>query len=104
MVDPSIILVMLLGNIVGTIVPYLRKLSEGKVTSFDYKYIGHLVGASLWQFILTVPLLSVWSNPSGFEDVLSVHILAFFFGLGGYKAQLEATKYISYFKSKKQAS
>lgn len=100
MADPSIILVMLLGNVLATIVPYLRKLSEGKIEGFDLKYVYHLLGASTWQFLLTVPLLSVWSSPDGFTDILSVHILAFFFGIGGYKAQLEAEKYLSIFRSK----
>ena len=99
MADIILLLVIALGNVVAVLLPYFRKLSEGKIESFDFVYVKQLIGGVLGQFIVTVPLLSM-ATPSGFEGTLSTYIFAFFFGFGGNKAQLEATKYISYFKAK----
>ena len=87
------ILGLLLGNIVAVILPYFRKLNEGKIEKFDIKYLYHSVGATVWQFIISIPLWLQWKAPSGFTIVFAF-IFAFAFGFGGKGFQAEVLKYV----------
>ena len=99
MADLVLLLVMALGNVVAVLLPYFRKISEGKVKSFDFVYAKHLLGGVIGQFIVTVPLLSMWTSPDGFTDTFSAYLLAFFFGFGGNKVQMDVQKYISFLRT-----
>ena len=84
---------ILLGNALSVIIPYFRKLSEGKVTSFDIKYVYHSIVSFFWQSVLTFPLWVEWGIPNGFSQGYAF-VLAIAFGFGGESMQIQILKYI----------
>jgi len=87
------VLGILIGNALAVIIPYLRKLAEGKIKVFDYKYLYHAVISAVWQSAVSMPLWLDWGSPSGISWVLSF-ILAIAFGFGGKDFQEQVLKYI----------
>jgi hypothetical protein len=73
--------------------PYFRKLSEGSIEKFDFKYAYNTAISAFWSSILAIPVYTTWEVPSGITDVAIVHIMALLFGFGGYKLQTEGLKY-----------
>lgn len=92
-----ILIATFLGVLTATLWPYFRKLWEGKIDKFDWKYFWHLVGTAAWTFLLDIATYSQWVAPAefAFNDVL-VYILAFTFGFGGNEAQKEMEKFLRY--------
>lgn len=89
----SILITILIGSVASQMMPYFRKLSEGTVESFDFKYAYNLAIAALWQSLIALPVYTTWSAPEGIADVFIIHVMALLFGFGGYKLQLEGMKY-----------
>ena len=87
------ILGILIGNALSVIIPYFRKLSEGKIESFDIKYLYHAVSSVVWQSIISIPLWIGWESPSGISWLLAF-ILAIAFGFGGKDLQEQVYKYV----------
>lgn len=85
---------MLVGLIVATVMPYLRKLHEGKIEEFELKYFKHLIITAIWQFATTLPIFLVWTPPVDIVNNLLVVLLAFCYGFGGSEFQKEVYKYI----------
>ena len=95
----SILITILIGSVASQMMPYFRKLSEGTVESFDFKYAYNLAIAALWQSLIALPVYTTWSAPEGIADVFIIHVMALLFGFGGYKLQLEGMKYYKLFSS-----
>ena len=95
----SILITILIGSVASQMMPYFRKLSEGTVESFDFKYAYNLAIAALWQSLIALPVYTTWSAPEGIADVFIIHVMALLFGFGGYKLQLEGMKYYKLFSN-----
>ncbi len=87
------ILGILIGNALSVIIPYFRKLNEGKIESFDIKYLYHAVSAAVWQSVISIPLWVEWESPSGVSWLLAF-VVAIAFGFGGKNFQEQVYKYI----------
>lgn len=91
----TILAAIIIGSVLSQLLPYFRKVSEGKVNSFDFKYAYNLGVAALWSSLLAIPFYTTWSVPEG--DAFIVHLLALLFGYGGNKLQAEGMKYYKLF-------
>lgn len=91
----TILAAIIIGSVLSQLLPYFRKVSEGKVSSFDLKYAYNLGVAALWSSLLAIPFYTTWSVPEG--DAFIVHLLALLFGYGGNKLQAEGMKYYKLF-------
>lgn len=89
----SLLVAIILGSVLSQMLPYFRKVSEGKINSFDLKYAYNLLVSAVWSSLLAIPFYTTWQVPEGISDVVIVHLLALLFGFGGYKLQLEGLKY-----------
>ena len=85
------ILGILIGNALSVIIPYFRKLSEGKIESFDIKYLYHAISSVVWQSVISIPLWIEWESPSGISWL--AFVLAIVFGFGGKNFQEQVYKY-----------
>ena len=79
----TILATIIIGSVLSQLLPYFRKVSEGKINSFDFKYAYNLGVAALWSSLLAIPFI--------------VHLLALLFGYGGNKLQAEGMKYYKLF-------
>ena len=91
----TILAAIIAGSVLSQLLPYFRKVSEGKINSFDFKYAYNLGVAALWSSLLAIPFYTTWSVPEG--DAFIVHLLALLFGYGGNKLQAEGMKYYKLF-------
>ena len=91
----TILAAIIIGSVLSQLLPYFRKVSEGKISSFDFKYAYNLGVAALWSSLLAIPFYTTWSVPEG--DAFIVHLLALLFGYGGNKLQAEGMKYYKLF-------
>jgi hypothetical protein len=89
---------MFLGLLASFFVPYVRKLKEGEIDFLEWKYVVHLIGATIWQFLLGLPVYTAW-NPPDAVGVIAILVLAFAFGYGGNSLQKEIEKDIRFFLS-----
>lgn len=87
------ILGIIVGNALSVIIPYFRKLSEGKIENFDRKYLWHGITSSLWQSVISVPLWLQWQPPADLSIILAF-LVAIAFGFGGKDFQEQVLKYI----------
>jgi hypothetical protein len=97
----TILITILFGSVLSQVLPYFRKLSEGKINSFDWNYAYNLVVSSIWSSLLALPIYTTWTIPEGIGDAFAIHLLALLFGFGGYKLQLEGLKYYKMIKGTK---
>ncbi len=84
---------ILIGNALSVLVPYLRKIAEGKITSFDPKYAYHAVVSTIWQSLLMAQVLIDWEVPTG-SSLLLGYLMAIAFGYGGKDFQEQVMKYL----------
>lgn len=84
---------IVLGVALSVAIPYFRKLYEGKIESFDYKYLKQAVFAGIWSNAVSFQLWLDWEQPDGISMVFAF-ILAMAFGYGGKDAQDQVYKYI----------
>ena len=89
----SILITIIVGSVLSQMMPYFRKLSEGSIEKFDFKYAYNTAISAFWSSLLAIPVYTTWEVPSGITDVAIVHIMALLFGFGGYKLQTEGLKY-----------
>ena len=103
LMEYTILAMIILGSVLSQILPYFRKVSEGKIKEFDFKYAYNTLVSAFWSSVLAIPVYAgTWTIPSGFSDTVIVHFLALLFGYGGQKLQLEGIKYINLFRSAKE--
>lgn len=90
-----------LGVLVRTLVPYLRKLRQGKVTSFHSGYLWSAAGSFVLGFIITLlifPQFEAHSLGGGAEASVKLFSTAFGFGFGWNSIVSEAAKWAGAFK------
>lgn len=97
---PFILVAMFVGLLASSIIPYARKFYEGKIESFDLKYLHHLVIAGSWEFIASLMVYSQWEQPSlsGDSELLMnaiILVLAAAYGYGGLAMQKDIEKAIN---------
>lgn len=85
---------IILGNVLSVVIPYFRKLAEGKISTFDIKYLYHAIVSVLWQTVISLPLWIGWESPEGISWLLTF-ILAVAFGFGGKDLQVQIMKYLN---------
>ena len=100
-----ILVASFLGVLVATLWPYFRKLWEGKIDKFDWKYAYHLAVSAVWTFLLNFSVYYNWVPPVEFifSDVL-IYLLAFAFGFGGNEVQKELEKFLRYLWDKQKVT
>jgi hypothetical protein len=97
-------IIMLLGNIAATMLPYLRKkynankLPGMEDLKFDLIYLYNAIIAAVVQFILAAPLVGS-VNADGALDIIGLIIMSFAYGYGGNKAQIEGGKLYNLWKT-----
>ncbi len=101
-------LIMLLGNVVATIVPYLRKQRQaslkGGSISFNLIYLYNAIAAAVVQFIFALPVVAVIGTVGGATETLGLVIMSFAYGYGGNKAQIEGAKVFNLWNSLRKTS
>lgn len=76
---------LLLGVLARTLLPWLRKVREGKVRGFSRRYLYSALAAAAIGLILTLvifPRFEAGAGGGGFEDMFKLFALAFGFGFG----------------------
>jgi len=76
---------LLLGILARTILPWLRKVKEGKVRGFNRRYVYSALAAAAIGLILTLtifPRFEAGASGGTFEDLFKLFTLAFGFGFG----------------------
>ena len=76
---------ILLGVLTRSLLPWLRKLREGKVQKFGKRYVYSAIGSLILGFILTLVLFPQFEpagTPAGFDAYFKLFCLAFGFGFG----------------------
>ena len=68
----TILLTILFGSVLSQVLPYFRKLSEGKINSFDWNYAYNLVVSSIWSSLLALPVYTTWTIPEGVGDAVAM--------------------------------
>ncbi len=96
MVDPLVVLlVMYIGLFASVYIPYRRKKAEGKIETFDLKFLQHAMVTAAWEFIAGLTLYLGWNPPSDFLlNDIAILIVAFAFGYGGLEGQKQTEKVI----------
>lgn len=76
---------LLLGVLARTLLPWLRKVREGKVRGFSRRYVYSALAAAAIGLILSLtifPRFEAGAAGQGFEDLFKLFCLAFGFGFG----------------------
>jgi len=76
---------ILLGVLTRTLLPWLRKLREGKVERFHPRYLVSAAGSFLLGIIITLLVFPQFAPPGGgggFEAIFKLFCAAFGFGFG----------------------
>lgn len=76
---------LLLGILARTLLPWLRKVKEGKVQGFDRRYVYSALASAAIGLILTLtifPRFEAGAAGQGFEELFKLFCLAFGFGFG----------------------
>jgi hypothetical protein len=88
---------ILLGVLARTLVPYLRKLKQGKITEFQNKYWLSAVaslGLGIITTILIFPKFEITQIGQGTEALVKLFCLAFGFGYAWNSVVSEGIKWI----------
>ncbi len=96
------ILGLFLGVVARSLIPFLRKLRQGTVKSFDRRYFYSALGTFLLGIVITMvifPQFKADASGAGFEAYFQLFCLAFSFGFGWNAIVLEAGKWADWFVS-----
>lgn len=96
------ILGLFLGVVARSLIPFLRKLRQGTVKSFDRRYFYSALGTFLLGIVITLviyPQFKADAPGAGFEAYFQLFCLAFSFGFGWNAIVLEAGKWADWFVS-----
>ena len=91
------------GVLARTLVPWLRKLREGKVKGFDRRYIYSAIASFALGFIITLlifPQFEVGIPGRGAEAYIKLFCTAFGFGFGWNAIVSEVGKWAGAFKER----
>lgn len=87
---------ILFGVLARTLVPYLRKLKQGKVASFSRRYFSTAIASVLLSIIVTFLIFPQFNMPSfeiTTEGYLKLFCISFSFGFGWNTIINELTKW-----------
>jgi hypothetical protein len=76
---------LLLGILARTLIPWLRKVKEGKVHGFSSRYVYSALASAAIGLILALtifPRFEAGAAGQGFEELFKLFCLAFGFGFG----------------------
>ncbi len=99
---------LFLGIVARSLIPWLRKLREGKVQGFDRRYFYSALATFILGIILTLVLFpQLKAEPTaageaascGFEAYFRLFCIAFSFGFGWNAMVFEAGKWANWFLS-----
>ncbi len=96
------------GVLARTIVPWLRKLREGKIRRFRNKYIYSAIDSMILGFFITLLIFPQFiASGAGkaelsLESVIRLFCLAFGFGFGWHSIVTEAASWAGAFKEPEQ--
>jgi hypothetical protein len=93
---------ILLGVLIRSLLPWLRKLREGRVQKFGKRYVYSAIGSFILGFILTLvifPQFQASGTPAGFDAYFKLFCLAFGFGFGWNALLLEGGQWTGAFKN-----
>lgn len=85
-----------LGILARSLLPWLRKLREGKVGRFSRRYFTSALASLIFGAMVTLaifPQLERVASGRGFEDYFKLFCLAFGFGFGWNALVLEGTQW-----------
>lgn len=85
-----------LGILARSLLPWLRKLREGKVGRFSRRYLTSALASLIFGTMVTLaifPQLERVASGQGFEDYFKLFCLAFGFGFGWNALVLEGTQW-----------
>ena len=91
------------GILARTLVPWLRKLREGKVKGFDRRYIYSAIASLALGFIITLlifPQFEVGISGRGAEAYIKLFCTAFGFGFGWNAIVSEVGKWAGAFRKR----
>lgn len=91
---------LFLGVVARSLIPWLRKLRQGKVQGFDRRYIYSAIATFILGVIITLVLFPQFKGDSsgpGFEAYFRLFCLAFGFGFGWNAIVLEAGQWANWF-------
>lgn len=92
---------VLLGVLARTILPYLRKVKERKITSFEKSYLTSSIASGIIAIIITLlifPQFKVEGMAVGVEGYVKLFCAAFGFGFGWNTIVNEVAKWGAAFK------
>jgi H+/Cl- antiporter ClcA len=94
---------LFLGVVARSLIPWLRKLRQGEVQTFDRRYLYSALATFLLGIILTLVLFPQFKsdalNTADFETYFRLFCLAFGFGFGWNAIVLEAGQWANWFLS-----
>jgi len=91
-----------LGVLLRTIVPWIRKVSQGKIVpTFELRYIISAISSLFWNFVLALQLFKSFSPPE--TSGLAVLIAAILFGWFGVDVSNEIMKIFENIKKIEEA-
>jgi len=92
---------ILFGVLARTIVPYLRKVKQGKVKNFSSQYISSSIASAILGIIVTLLIFPQFDMPSagaGLNGLVKLFCVSFAFGFGWNTIINEAAKWGGAFK------
>jgi len=98
---------ILLGVLMRTLLPWVRKLREGRVLKFNKRYIYSTIGSFILGFIVTLvifPQFEPAGTAGGFDAYFKLFCLAFGFGFGWNALLLEGGQWTGAFKTAEEKS
>jgi len=94
---------LFLGVVARSLIPWLRKLRQGEVQTFDRRYLYSALATFLLGIILTLVLFPQFKSDAlgtaDFETYFRLFCLAFGFGFGWNAIVLEAGQWANWFLS-----
>ena len=103
---------LFLGIVARSLIPWLRKLRQGKVKSFDRRYFYSALATFILGIILTLVLFPQLKDEAmglaaaaqtGFEAYFRLFCIAFGFGFGWNAMVFEAGKWANWFLTEDEA-
>ena len=89
------------GVLARTLIPWLRKLKEGKVRRFRKGYVYSAIGSFILGFIITLlifPQFNLSAQGEKTEALVKLFAIAFGFGFGWHAIVSEAAQWAGAFK------
>ena len=90
-----------LGVLARSLAPYLRKLREGKIDSFQRRHLASTIGSLILGIVITLLIFPQFQAPApngGLEVYVKLFCTAFGFGFGWHAIVSEAASWAGAFR------